>query len=162
MSSKNQWLLNMAMIIISWLTIPLLGMYNIKKFLPSSILAVILCSLDALIGKRRRWWVFYNKPHSILKNEFPFLIGPMLALSLWLLKWSYGNLKKFLMLNAFGDIIFVFPITKLFRKIRLFRLEKFNEFQFFLYFFYKSFFLYGCQYLFEKYKNASSIKSQLH
>ncbi len=156
LSSKNHRLFNMAIILISWLTVPLLGLHNIKKFLPSSLAAVILCSLDALIGKRRRWWRFYNKPHSFLKNEMPFLIGPMLVLSLWLLKWSYGNFKKFLMLNAFGDIIFVYPFSRLFKKVRLYRLEKFNEFQFFLYFFYKAFFLYGCQYLFEKYKNPST------
>ncbi|MFC4801814.1 hypothetical protein ACFPA1_20995 [Neobacillus sp. GCM10023253] len=156
MSSKNQWLLNIALIIISWITVPLLGVHNIKRFLPASILAVLLCGLDAKIGKQRRWWAFYNKPQSLIRNEFPFLIGPMLVISLWILKWSYGNFKKFIMLNAIGDVIFVFPITRLFTKIKLYRLVKFNEFQFFLYFFYKAFLLYGFQGLFEKYKKLSS------
>ncbi len=156
MSSKNHSLLNLTMIIISWITIPLLGFRSIKRFLPASIFAVLLCSLDALIGKRRRWWAFYNKPQSFIRNEFPFLIGPMLAIALWILKWSYGNFKKFIILNAIGDIIFVFPLTRLFTKIKLYRLVKFNEIHFFLYFFYKAFFLYGFQYLYDKYKRFSN------
>lgn len=158
MSIKIQWLLNIVMIFLSWLTIPLLGWRTIKRFLPASILAVLICSLDAQIGKKRRWWSFYNKPQSFIQNEFPFLIGPMLAMSLWTLKWAYGNFKKFIMLNAIGEAIFVSPITRLFTKLKLYKLVQFNEFQFFLYFFYKAFFLYGFQYLFEKYKKLMIIK----
>ena len=154
MSIKKQWLLNIVMILLSWLIIPLLGWRTIKRFLPASILAVLLCSLDAQIGKKRRWWSFYNKPQSFIQNEFPFLIGPMLAMSLWTLKWGYGNFKKFIMLNAIGEAIFVSPFTRLFTKLKLYKLVQFNEFQFFLYFFYKAFFLYGFQYLFEKYKKT--------
>ncbi|MEH7419499.1 hypothetical protein V7266_30165 [Neobacillus drentensis] len=156
MSMKKQWLLNIAMIILSWLTIPLLGRRTIKRFLPASLLAVLICSLDVPIGKKRRWWSFYNKPQSFIQNEFPFLIGPMLTMSLWILNWSYGNFKKFIMLNAIGEALFVSPITRLFTKLKLYKLVQFNEFQFFLYFFYKAFFLYGFQYLFEKYKKTKA------
>jgi hypothetical protein len=137
------------MIIVSWMTMPLLGKRTIKRFFFSSILAVLLCSLDALIGKRRKWWTFNKNTHSFVRNEFPFLIGPMLMGSMWVLKFTYGNFKKFILVNAIGQMIFVGPLTRFFTKIKLYRLEKFNEFQFFLYFFYKSFFLYGCQYLIE-------------
>ncbi len=60
MTIKNQWLLNIVMIILSWLTMPLLGWRTIRRFLPASILAVLICSLDAQIGKKRKWWSFYN------------------------------------------------------------------------------------------------------
>jgi hypothetical protein len=157
MSMKKQWLLNIVMILLSLLTIPLLGWRTIKRFLPASILAVLLCSLDAQIGKKRRWWSFYNKPESFIQNEFPFLIGPMLAMSLWTLKWGYGNFKKFILLNIIGEAIFVSLITRLFTKLKLYKLVQFNEFHFFLYFFYKAFFLYGFQILFEKYKKTNDF-----
>ncbi|WP_078412685.1 hypothetical protein [Priestia abyssalis] len=157
MSLKNQWLLNSAMILLSWLTLPLLGRRTIKRFLPSSILAILLCFIDVPIGKKRRWWSFYNKPRSFIQNEFPFLLGPMLAVSLWTLNWTYGNFKKFIILNALFEATFVSPITQLFTKLKLYKLVKLNEFQFFLYFFYKAFFLYGFQYLFEKYKKTNAF-----
>ncbi|WP_226035227.1 hypothetical protein [Aquibacillus saliphilus] len=154
MSMKNQWILNSVIIILSALTMPVLGWRSIKRFLPASILAILLCGLDLQIGKHRNWWSFYNKPKSFIQNEFPFLIGPMFAMSLWTLNWAYGNFKKFIMLSAIGQAIFAYPITRLFTKLKLYKLVQLNEFQFFLYFFYKAFFLYGFQYLFEKYKKS--------
>ncbi|WP_209124217.1 hypothetical protein [Alkalihalobacillus sp. BA299] len=152
MSLKNQWLFNIAMVLISWLSLPLVGKRSIKRFLPASTLAILLTIFDLQIGKQRRWWSFYNKPQSTISNEFPFLIGPMLVMSLLSLKWTYGNFKKFIMLNALFQAIFTFPITRLFTKLKVYKLVWFNELQFFLYFFYKAFFLYGFQYLFENRK----------
>jgi hypothetical protein len=152
MSKKNQMLFNISIIIMSWLFIPFLGWRTNKRFLPSAILAVILCSLDLQIGKRRKWWVFYNNPHSTLKNEIPFLVGPMFLMAMAILKWSYGNFKKFMLLNAIGGLFFTFPVTEICTKLKVYKLVKINHFQFFLYFYYKAFFLYGFQYLFEKYR----------
>jgi len=56
--------------------------------------------LITLIGKRRKWRVFYNKSNSVLFGEFPFLHGPFMTSSLWILEWTYGNFKRFLLINA--------------------------------------------------------------
>ncbi|NYE07521.1 hypothetical protein F4694_004332 [Bacillus niacini] len=152
MSKKNQMLLNITLVMVSWLSIPFLGSRTIKRYFPAAILSIVLCSLDLQIGKRRKWWTFYNNPHSSLKNELPFLFGPMFAMAFLTLKWSYGNFKKFMLLNAIGGVIFTFPVTQFFTKLKLYKLVKINHLQFFLYFYYKAFFLYGFQYLFEKYK----------
>jgi len=37
MTMKNQWLLNIVMVILSWLTMPLLGWRTFRRFLPASI-----------------------------------------------------------------------------------------------------------------------------
>jgi hypothetical protein len=152
MSTKNQRLLNIAMILLSWLSIPLVGWRTIKRFLPASILAILITCIDVQIGKKRRWWSFYNKPQSFIQNEIPFLLGPMLGVSIWTLNRTYGNFKKFITLNAFFHAIFVFPITRLFTKLKMYKLVGLNEFQFFLYFFYKAFLLYGFQYIIENKK----------
>ena len=152
MSKKKQTLLNIALLMVPWLSIPFLGARTIKRYFPASILAIVLCCLDLQIGKRRKWWTFHNNPHSTLKNEVPFLFGPMLLVALLTLKWSYGNFKKFLLLNAIGGVIFTFPVTQIFTKLKVYKLVKINNFQFFLYFYYKAFFLYAFQYLIEKYK----------
>jgi hypothetical protein len=59
MSLKKQWLINVVMILLAWSTIPFLGVSNIKRYLPASILIVILEGLNVQIGKKRKWWVFY-------------------------------------------------------------------------------------------------------
>lgn len=152
MSVKNKWLFNITMVLVSWLSISFLDRRSIKRFFPAFIFVFLINCIDVPIGKKRRWWYFYNKPNSFVYNEFPFLIGPMLAVALWSLKWTYGNFKKFIMLNAFFQLIFTLLAKSLFPKIKLFKLVRFNAFQFFLYFFYKAFFLYGFQYMIERTK----------
>lgn len=155
MSMKNKWLFNIAMVLLSWISISFLEWRSIKRFFPAFIFVFLINCIDVPIGKKRRWWSFYNKPHSFIHNEFPFLIGPMLAVALWSLKWTYGNFKKFIMLNALFQLIFTFLAKSLFTKIKLFKLVRLNAFQFFLYFFYKAFFLYGFQYIFENKKRLT-------
>lgn len=150
MSMKNQWLLSVAMILLSWLSLPFLGSRNIKRFLPASILILIIEGINVQIGKKRKWWYFYNKPNSYLSGEFPFNIGPFFVGSMWILKWTYGNFKRFILLNAIVDGAFTPTMSTLFKKLKLFTLVRLNKFQFFLYFFSKSFLLYWFQSLFEK------------
>ncbi|MCY8231654.1 hypothetical protein MOC86_06620 [Priestia endophytica] len=150
MTIKIQRLVNVAMVLLPCLTLPLLGLRNIKRFLPASILVLLVETLHAIYGKKQRWWVFYNKPKSFLFGELPYEIGPFLPISMWFLKWTYGNFKWFILLNGITNAIFAYPITYFARKFRYYTLVRFNNFQFFLYFFYKAFLLYGFQYLFEK------------
>jgi hypothetical protein len=149
MSLKNQWFINIIMISLSWLTSPFLGWSNLKRFLPASLLIVLFEAINVQFAKKRKWWVFYNKPHSYISGEFPFNIGPFLVSSLWGLRWSFGDFKKFLLINASINAFFAFIYITILEKIKIARLVKINKFQFFLYFFYKAFFLYGFQYIIE-------------
>ena len=45
MSLKNQWLMNIAMVLLSWLSLFFIGKRNIKRFLPASVL---ICFLEAI------------------------------------------------------------------------------------------------------------------
>jgi len=150
MSLKKQCLINIAMILLTWLSLPFLGKRSIKRFLPASILIVLIEGINAQFGKKRKWWFFYNKPKSYLSGEFPFNIGPHLVGSMWILKWTYGNFKTFILLNAIVDAIFTFPLVNFLKKLKVVRLVRLSNSKFFFYIFYKAFLLYGFQYLFEK------------
>ncbi|WP_078544604.1 hypothetical protein [Litchfieldia alkalitelluris] len=155
MSLKNQQLINIALVLLSWLTLPLLGKRNIKRFFPASILVVILEFFSVLIGRKQKWWVFYKKPNSMISGELPFIVGPFIVGSMWILKFTYGNFKKFIALNAVIDLIFAYPTVKILEKNKVSTLVRLNHVQFFLYIFYKAFFLYGFQYIFDKTRNTS-------
>lgn len=152
MSLKNQWLLNFAMIVFSWLSLSFYGWHNIKKFLPATLLVLCLEAFNVQIGKKRRWWLFYNKPKSYVTGELPFNVGPFFAFSMWVLKWSYGNFKQFLLLNAISHAFFAFILMSLMKKLKVIKLVRINNVQFFFYFFYKAFFLYRFQYMIENKK----------
>jgi hypothetical protein len=152
MSLKNQRLLNIVMIFLPWFSLSFFGWRNIKRFLPASILVVILEALNVQVGKKQKWWVFYNKPKSYIWGELPFNIGPFLVSAMWILKWTYGNFKQFLLLNAIINAFFAFILRRVMEKLKVFKLVRLNELQFFLYFFYKAFFLYGFQYIIDNKK----------
>jgi hypothetical protein len=140
------------MILLSFLFLPFIGKSGLKRFLPASILIVIFEAINVAIGKKRNWWIFYNKPNSYISGEFPFNIGPFFLASIWILKKTYGNFKKFLILNAIINAFFATIYITILEKLKVVRLSRINNFQFFLYFFYKAFFLYGFQYIIEKKK----------
>ena len=150
MSLKNQWLMNIAMVLLSWLSLFFIGKRNIKRFLPASVLVVFLEALNVQFGKKRKWWVFFNKPKSYVSGELPFNIGPFFVFSMWVLKSSYGNFKCFLLLNAIIHTFFAFILMKIMKKIKVVKLVRIDGFQFFFYYFYKAFLLYGFQYMIEK------------
>ncbi len=156
MSIKIRRLVNLAMVILALFTLPFLGLNTIKRFAPASLLIVFFEFINVLIGKRRKWWVFYNKPNSYLFNEFPFNIGPFLVGSMWILKWTYGNFKQFILLNATVNAFFAFILVKLLEKLKVAKLVRLNNFLFFLYFLYKAPLLYGIQYIIEGKKKFSS------
>lgn len=150
MTIKRQWIINVMMIVFSWISFLYLGRQNIKRFLPASILIVIFEALNVQYAKKRKWWIFYNKPKSYISGEFPFNIGPFLALALWTLKGTYGNLNKFLLYNGVVHAFFATVVIQVLDKVRIAKLSRINHLQFFLYFFYKTFILYGLQFLVEK------------
>ena len=153
MISKRHWVFNAGIILIPWLSVLLLGKRNVKRFSLSGLFIVIFEIINHKIGQKLRWWIFYDKRKSFLTNELPFSIGPYMPLSMWLLKLSYGNFKKFVVLNVIADGLFAFIIIDLLKKLKIIGLYRLNHFQFFLYIHYKAYILYGVQYLVEKKRN---------
>ncbi|WP_138419696.1 hypothetical protein [Aquibacillus sediminis] len=152
MTVKIQRLVNLTIVALAWLTIPLIGKRHIKRFFPVAFLIFLVELLTTLIGKKQKWWVFYNRPHSVLFGELPYLIGPFFVGSLWILKWTYGKFKTFLALNALVNALFAYPVATFAKRVKHYQLVRLSKFQFFLYYFSKAFLMYWFQYLLEKKK----------
>ncbi|MFA9556686.1 hypothetical protein ACERII_05215 [Evansella sp. AB-rgal1] len=150
MASRRHILFNLIIIIVPWLSLLYLGKHNIKRYYLASFIIGIFEIINHLYGHQRKWWTFYDKPKSFIRDELPFDIGPYMPISMWILKYSYGNFKKFVFINALFNGVFAFLFMPLLKKIKIVRLRRINYFQFFLYIHYKAYFLYGVQYLFEK------------
>jgi hypothetical protein len=153
MISKRHWVFNIAIVLIPWLSLLFLGKRNIKRFSLAGLVIVVFEIINHKIGQKRDWWIFYDKRKSFLTNELPFSIGPYMPLSMWLLKFSYGNFKKFWLLNVIADGLFSFPIINFLKKLKIIGLNRLNHFQFFLYIHYKAYLLYGVQHWIESKRN---------
>jgi hypothetical protein len=149
MLSKRHKLFNVVIIVIPWLSLLFLRKREVKRFSLAGVVIVIFEIINHLIGHKRNWWKFYNKRKSFITNELPFSIGPYMPFSIWLLKYSYGNFKKFIGLNVIADGLFAFILMDILKKLKIIRLNRLNRIQFFIYLHFKAYILYGVQYLVE-------------
>ncbi|WP_332630242.1 hypothetical protein [Halalkalibacter flavus] len=154
MITKRHFLFNMGLM-IPWLSLIFIGKRNIKRYSFAGFFIIVFEIINHLYGHKRNWWKFYDKQKSFLRDELPFSVGPYMPLSMWILKYSFGNFKKFVLLNALADAIFAFPIIDVLKKLKIVRLNQLNHLQFFIYLHYKAYLLYGVQYLYEKAKGFS-------
>lgn len=150
MISKRHFLFNVIIIAVPWLSLMFIGRRSFKRYSFAGIFIIVFEIINHLYGHKRKWWKFFNKRTSFLRDELPFSIGPYMPLSMWLLKISFGNFKKFITLNAIADGIFAFFFIDVLKKLKIVRLNKLNHLQFFFYLHYKAYLLYGVQYLYEK------------
>ncbi|MCA0987150.1 hypothetical protein [Guptibacillus algicola] len=156
MTSKRHVLFNLCMILIPWLSLRFIGKRYIKRFFLASFIIFVFEVLNHLYGRNRKWWKFYDKPSSFLRDEFPFDIGPYMPMSMWILKYSYGNFKKFVAINAIANGMFAFLYIPFLKKIKIVRLDRLTYFQFFLYIHYKAYLLYGVQNLYERVRKVNN------
>ncbi|WP_251025895.1 hypothetical protein [Bacillus sp. ISL-47] len=155
MIKTRHLLFNLSIIVIPWLSLLFIGKRSFKRYSFAGVIIIIFEIINHMYGHKRNWWKFYDKRKSFFKDELPFSIGPYMPLSMWLLKYSYGNFKKFILLNVIADGLFAFIIIDVLKKLKIIRLNRLNHFQFFIYLHYKAYLLYGVQYLFEKARKFS-------
>ncbi|MBM6616561.1 hypothetical protein [Bacillus suaedaesalsae] len=155
MTSKKHKLFNMAIILIPWFTLLFIGKRSFRRYSFAGMFIIVFEIINHLYGHKKKWWKFYDRPKSFLRDELPFSIGPYMPLSMWLLKFSYGNFKKYILLNVIADGLFAFVGMDILKKLKIIRLNKLTRFQFFLYIHYKAYLLYAVQYMFEKTRRFS-------
>lgn len=155
MIARRHLVFNLSMILIPWLSLLFIGKRSLKRYSAAGIFIVIFEVINHIYGNKRRWWKFYDKRKSFLKDELPFSVGPYMPLSMWILKFSYGNFKKYVLLNVLSDGLFAFLFIDILKKMKIIRLNRINHFQFFIYLHYKAYLLYGVQYLVDKTRRFS-------
>jgi len=155
MITKRHLVFNLAIIFIPWMTLLFIGKRNFKRYSLAGIVIVVFEIMNHIYGHKRNWWKFYDKKKSFFKDELPFSIGPYMPLSMWLLKISYGNFKKFIILNVILDGLFAFVLIDILKRFKIISLNNINHIQFFIYLHFKAYLLYGVQNLYERFRKTA-------
>ncbi len=140
----------LLMLVLSWLSFPLLGKDTIKRFLPAGIFISLLVTVEDVIARKRKWWWWYEKIIPNVSGIVPFLWGPFLIGSMWILKLTYGRFTFYTILNLIIDSIFTFFMVDLLKKLGIASLIRLRKYQLSMLFFIKSLLLYGFQFVKEK------------
>jgi hypothetical protein len=143
---KNSKLFLLCLLIIPWLTVPLLGKESFKKYLSSAIFMSLFTKTIDTFGERKKWWRFY-KGISPFKSMTFFNFGVYFVASLWTLKIAYGKLSFYLIFNTILHILYTTLGLKYVERYRIFSLVKLEKIQYFIILYVRGILLYGFQYL---------------
>ncbi|MBP2239539.1 hypothetical protein J2Z40_000092 [Cytobacillus eiseniae] len=148
----NKFVLLM-MLVVSWLSLLLFGKSSFKRFIPAGIFIALVTGLENYAAKKRTWWWWYEKLHPKLSGSIPFVFGPFMIGSMWVLKLTYGKFNRYLIVNLIVDSFFIFIlIDKWLKKWGIASLVRMKKIQLSLLLFIDSLLLYGFQLLIEKIK----------
>ncbi|MCD8500771.1 MAG: hypothetical protein LRY71_02695 [Bacillaceae bacterium] len=150
MSTRRHSIFNIMMIVFPWLTVLFIGKRHVKRYIFASTMISLFELVNHLVVRKRNWWKFYEKRQLFIRDELPFGLGPYIPLSMWILKYTYGNFKTFVLTNVVVNSIYAFAFVPFLKMVKIVRLHRINYFHFFFYIHYKAYLLYGLQYLFEK------------
>lgn len=155
--SKSLLLLVM---ILPWFTVPILGKDTFKRFLPAGLFISLVVRIVNFIAKKRRWWWWYETLSPKMSGVIPFMWGPFLVGSMWILKWTYGKFFRYMLLNLVVDGMFTYGLVYYLHKFGIASLVRMKKIQLMYVFIFEALLLYGFQFLKEKVLVKVSIKEK--
>jgi len=127
---KNSRLIYIALLILPWLTVPLLGRKSFRKYLPAAVFMSTFTKALDLFGEEKKWWRFYKGIPPLDSMNF-FNFGPYLVTSLWVLKITFGKFLVYLISNTILHICFIyFGGLRIVKHYKIFKLERLTKFQY--------------------------------
>ncbi len=103
----NNQVLTWLMFIAPWFTLFLMRKEDLKRFMPVALFTAILSAIISDMGYTFGLWTIGEKiyPFSYLS---PHLFGPLLVITLWVFKFTYGRFWLYMITNTILDIGFNF------------------------------------------------------
>jgi len=134
-----------ALFIISWSSLVFINKNALKRFLPAAIFISIVTKFTNIYAKKRRWWAFYQSIHPKVAGEDTWAWGPFFALTIWVLKWTYGKLPLYILVNLMIHFLFIYFVLPLLKRMGIFSLVRITGKQYFLVYLFREILLYSFQ-----------------
>jgi hypothetical protein len=145
---KNQKLLLVALLVLPWLTLPLLGRKAFKRFLPTAIFMCTFTKALDFYGEKKNWWKFYSGIGPFDSMNF-MNFGPYLVTCLWVLKMTFGKFPLYIISNTVLHMLFILGGLKYVKGYKIFALENLTKLKYLAINFLRALILYVFQYLTE-------------
>ncbi|WP_313799228.1 hypothetical protein [Cytobacillus sp.] len=142
---RNRKLLMLLIMILPWLSTPLIGKKSFKRYFPAGLFISFMVTFESYIAAKRKWWWFHVKIHPKIHGTFPLIWGPFIIGSIWILKLTYQNFYRYIIINLIVDTFFTYAFVNFLQKMGIGTLVRLKKIQLSLLFFIKSLLLYGFQ-----------------
>ncbi|WP_186580046.1 hypothetical protein [Aquibacillus kalidii] len=156
---KRNKLILLGMLVLPWLSFPLLGKKTVKRFICSSIFISLIVKAESILARKRKWWWFFEKITPNFSGELPLIWGPFFIGSMWIMKFTYGKYLLYMLINFLIDAFFSFVLIDYLKKLGIGALVRLKKYQLLLIFLFKANLLYIFQILYEKTWMGNSIES---
>lgn len=113
--------------ILPWLTVPFIGVKDLKKYLPSALFNCTFTKALDMFGENKKWWHFYRGIGPLDSMNF-LNFGPYFVISLWMLKISFGKFPLYFMINVASHILYTFIGLKYLKRYKIVTLENMKKF----------------------------------
>jgi hypothetical protein len=84
------------------------------------------------LSKSFTWWKVRKPLFPKLSSDISFIFGPFFIANFWVFKLTYGNFKKYLLINVLFDYLFAYPLTSLAEKLKVYKMVNMTSFQLFV------------------------------
>ncbi|UII57724.1 hypothetical protein LS684_10015 [Cytobacillus spongiae] len=147
---KYPKLVLIAVIVGSWLTVPLIGKSTFKKYAPAATFMSFIVFAESFLARKRVWWWFYQKLGRVVVGELPLILGPFFVGTLWIMKFTYGKFYLYVTTNILVHLLFTYPVLDGMKRLGIASTVRLRRYQLLLLFLLKSLILYGFEFLKDK------------
>jgi len=107
-----QWFL----LIAPWLTLVFMKGSEVKRYIASGLLSIVLTTIVHDVGTTFGFWVVRETTYPFYEM-MPYFYGTMPVITLWVLKFTFGRFWQYMALNTISDLGFAFIILDYFYPI---------------------------------------------
>lgn len=143
-------LLILFLTVLPWVTAPLIKKAEWKRFYPALLFITLFMTIEGFIAYKRKWWEFPKGTILHYLKDSTYVVGPFFIGTLWILKLTYGNFKKYMLVNGILDSGFVYVLMITLKKFNIMKLVNLKKYQFMSLFIMKCLSIYGFQMLIDK------------
>ena len=118
----------LAVLLLPWLSIVKVDKFVFKRYLPVLTFSSLVIAFISELSKSFTWWKVKKPLFPKLSSDVSFIFGPFFIANFWVFKLTYGNFKKYLLIN----VLFDYSLTSLAEKLKVYKMVNMTRFQLFL------------------------------
>ncbi len=92
-----------SLVILPWFTLFFMRKEDIRRFLPVGLFAALSALIIADVGSALNLWTLKENIYPFSKL-FPYHLGASIVIAMWVFKWTYGRLIRYLAVDAMFNL----------------------------------------------------------
>ncbi|WP_186579476.1 hypothetical protein [Aquibacillus kalidii] len=157
MSKKK--MAGLGMLILPWLSVPLLGKKSFVRFFPVANIAILIMIILSIIANSKGWWKNKNTIFPKVPIDFSYILGAHFVTTLWVFKLTFGSFPLYLITNIVLDLINAFPFAGMWKKMGFFKFKKMSPIMYWFMTVIIAIVIYYYQYVVEKVIKREAVHS---